>query len=65
MLNWTYVNYDVPGATDPYREGVCLSTDTKPTGEGIGNGSKLMEMDTSKLYLYDKDADEWKEWGGN
>lgn len=65
MLNWTYVNYNVPGATEPYREGACLSTDEKPAGADIGNGSKLMEMDTSILFLYDKDAGEWKEWGAS
>lgn len=41
-------------------DGVCLSTDTKPTI--YGNGSTLAEMDTSKLYFYDADNSEWKEW---
>lgn len=45
-----------------YKEGVCLSTDTKPTGDELANGSKLMEMDTSKFYLYDKANKTWREW---
>lgn len=42
-------------------DGVCLSTDTKPT-TGIENGSRLIEMDTSKLYLFDIASHSWKEW---
>lgn len=38
-----------------------LSTDAKPTG--VGNGSTFIEMDTSKVYFYDADGEEWKEWG--
>ena len=45
-----------------YVEGECLSTDNKPTGEPICNGSKLMEMDTGKLYLYDEENGEWRAW---
>ena len=46
-----------------YREGVCLSSDTKPTNDkAMANGSKLMEMDTSKLYLYDEKNKTWREW---
>lgn len=41
-------------------EAVCLSTDTKPT-TGIANGSQLIEMDTGKIYFYDKENTEWKE----
>ena len=51
------------GGGQTWCEGVCLSTDTKPTGEGIANGSRLMEMDTAKLYMYDAENAEWKEWG--
>ena len=54
-----------------YRNGVyskaCdywgLSTDTKPTGDTVGNGSRFLEMDTAKIYLYDADGAEWREWG--
>ena len=38
----------------------CLSTDEKPT-EGIFNGSELIEMDTGKLYMFDKDNEQWRE----
>ena len=43
-----------------YREGVCLSTDTKPT-DGWDNGSALLEMDTGKVYMYDAENAEWEE----
>ena len=38
----------------------CLSTDTKPT-DGIHNGSTLLEMDTGKMYMFDKDNEQWRE----
>lgn len=42
-----------------------LSGDSKPTvkfkGTKIENGSSFLEMDTSKVYLYDAENDEWKE----
>ena len=41
-------------------EGVCLSTDQKPTT--YGNGSILMEMNTSKIYMYDEKNSTWREW---
>ena len=44
-----------------YIEGHCLSTDTKPT-EGIVNGSTLLEMDTGKVYMFDEENKEWKEF---
>ena len=37
---------------------VCVSTDTKPT-TGIVNGSKLLEMDTSTVYVFDAANGEW------
>ena len=33
-------------------EAYCISTDTKPSGN-ICIGSKLTEVDTGKIYLYD------------
>lgn len=46
-----------------YREGVCLSSDTKPTNDTtMANGSKLMQMDTSTLFLYDEKNKTWREW---
>lgn len=54
-----------------YRDGVYsaaatyfgLSTDTKPTGDTVGNGSCFLEMDTSKVFFYDADGALWQEWG--
>ena len=37
-----------------------LSTDTKPTGDSVQNGSSFIEMDTGKLYFYDSDNSEWR-----
>ena len=45
-----------------YVEGFCLSTDTKPDSSDIpwlANGSKLTEIDTTDVYLYDEHGDEW------
>lgn len=39
---------------------VCLSTDTKPT-TGVINGSRLLEMDTQKTYMWDLDNTQWVE----
>lgn len=42
--------------------GFCLSTDDKPT-EGVENGTVLLEMDTSKMFVYDKENAQWREVG--
>ena len=42
-----------------------LSTDTKPTGAEVANGSCFLEMDTSKIYFYDADNAQWLEWGAS
>jgi len=61
MLTWNHTYHTKYNKW--YREGVCLSSDTKPTNDGkLENGSKLMEMDTSKLYLYDEKNKTWREW---
>ncbi|MBQ7687181.1 MAG: hypothetical protein IJT28_08140 [Bacteroidaceae bacterium] len=45
-----------------YREGECLSTDTKPTTDTtLKNGSKLLEMDTNKHWKYDGENHIWYE----
>lgn len=36
-----------------------LSTDTKPTK--VENGSVFIEIDTGKLFIYDKENEQWKE----
>ena len=43
-----------------------LSTDTKPIkvtkgGTIIGNGSIFLEMDTTKVFMYNEAAEEWIE----
>lgn len=39
-----------------------LSSDqTKPAG--VGNGSVLIEMDTSTIFFYDAESGDWLEWG--
>lgn len=39
-----------------------LSSDDKPTGTAL-NGRAFVEMDTSKIYHYDAEHEEWVEWG--
>ena len=43
-----------------HTEGTCLSTDTKPTN--WDGGSILLEIDTSKVYMYDAQNEQWREW---
>lgn len=46
-----------------YKEGDCLSTDTKPTTDTtLKNGSRLIEIDTSSEYRYDKENTQWLLW---
>lgn len=59
MLTWNV--YDNGDPKEPYAEGVCLSSDAKPTA-GIVNGSKLIEMDTSKIYIFDEVNATWREF---
>lgn len=51
---------NAPGGYKRYVEGTCISTDTKPTN--VANGSKLLEMDTSTMYLFDEESGEWCAW---
>ena len=37
---------------------VGLSTDTKPTS--APNGSTFLEMDTSNVYIFDAENEEWR-----
>lgn len=42
-----------------------LSTDAKPEKIGdnnIGNGSLYIEMDTGKIYFYDAENEQWREF---
>lgn len=49
----------VDGEPCIYKEGRCLSTDEKPTGGDLFNGSKLIEMDTGKVCYYDAAGEQW------
>lgn len=40
-----------------------LSTDTKPT-TGVVNGSRFMELDSGKIYMFDADSAAWLEYTG-
>lgn len=62
-LTWRYTLRD---GDQIYKEGDCLSTDTKPTNDTtLKNGSKLIELDTATVYMYDKDNTRWLPWGDN
>jgi len=37
-----------------------LSTDVKPTAN-VPNGSTFLEMDTSSVFAFDKDGNDWRE----
>ena len=41
-------------------DAACLKTDTKPT-TGIANGSKCIEMDTGKTFMFNEEDSEWEE----
>ena len=56
-----YEAKDEQGNDLNYIEGTCLSSDTKPT-EGIANGSKLMEMDTATMHMWDAAGKQWLPW---
>ena len=43
-----------------YAEGECTSLDDKPTD--LANGSKLLEMDTATMYVYDEENETWRAW---
>lgn len=47
-------------AYDEPKEFYGLSTDTKPTD--VPNGSIFVEMDTSKLYVFNEESMVWTEW---
>lgn len=60
MIRWHVEQYS---GGIVYREGTCISTDTKPTDDtSMMNGSKLLEMDTATIYMYDEENAEWKAW---
>ena len=53
--NDDYISVDLRG----------LSTDEKPTeinGKKVDNGSIFIEMDSGKIYFYDLENEQWKEF---
>lgn len=61
MITWNVERQVAPGKF--YREGSCISDDTKPEEDTtMANGSLLLEMDTSTAYFYDEEAGEWRAW---
>lgn len=62
MVTYQVSNIEMEDGGKYYVEGTCLSTDTKPTD--VANGSKMIEMDTGKIYMFDADSASWIEFGG-
>jgi hypothetical protein len=58
MVTWFEERYR-SGDNTTYRDGVCLSTDSKPTPADMANGSKLEEMNTGAVYYYDRGTGAW------
>lgn len=52
------VNYTTNSGSS-IRHYVCKSTDIKPTGGDVPNGSDLYEMDTGDIYMYDAETKTW------
>jgi len=66
MLTWEsskIVGYDANGDPLERKSGYCVAADTKPTGGSIANGSRLIEMDTGKVFFFDAESGEWDEFG--
>ena len=63
MITWQKFDYAEQKDSTPvyYGEGTCLALDNKPT-ENIANGSKLLEMDTATLYMFDAQNKQWRPW---
>jgi hypothetical protein len=40
-----------------------LSTDEKPVNKSIPNGSVFVEMDTSDVYMFDEENEQWRKLG--
>ena len=61
MIAITKIGTDIKDKNNSILEVIGLSTDTKPT-ENITNGSIFIEMDTGKIYFYDKENTQWREF---
>ena len=53
------------GAAIQYSTYFGLSSDVPKPTVGVGNGSAFIEMDTSKIFLFDAENTEWKEFALN
>lgn len=71
MISISQLKASTKGSTYIIGEIRGLSTDTKPTkvsgkteidGKEVSNGCVFIEMDTSKVYFYDAQNDQWKEF---
>ena len=65
MLTWEsskIVGYDANGDPLERKSGYCVADDTKPTGGSIANGSRLIEIDTGKVYFFNAEDGEWDEF---
>ena len=51
MITTSYLTYEFRG----------LSTDDKTSLKNVTNGSVFIEMDTNKVFMYNKDDEEWIE----
>lgn len=51
---------ETDGKTQAKIAGACLSGDTKPTD--VDNGSVMLEMDTGKVYFFDEENSQWREF---
>lgn len=60
IISFNRVYDSAQKAYNNHREGTCLSSDTKPTN--WDGGSILLEIDTSKVYMYDAKNEMWREW---
>jgi len=56
-------SYDVIIDEVKYYEYAGLSTDTKPTSNGIATGSVFTEVNTGDVYLYDEANQTWQKVG--
>lgn len=61
MISITKQEINIKDGNKPILEITGLSTDTKPT-EDISQGSRFIEIDTGKIYMYDAENQEWKEF---
>lgn len=66
-IKWTggIIDFMTTGWDESVKQMIGLSSDEKPTGFPIGNGSRFIEMDSGKIYVFDEKNTQWLEWKGN